>query len=325
MNYSVLDEGQYRTTHITEDEMWGVFSCALSGRAKNTASYKFGFLKSILDNIYEVDGNLTLSFDQLFSKFTEIYWNLILKYHLRQSPEYIKSKTTYLEQVLLEAENKYRIPEGTPYESLTDTMALDINTRIKNRCKTYVLGALFGDTQELFYSFSKKGEWLRLNPQMYSFVCKHKIVIEKLNYYEWAKYLEKVNANQTADHLLTKIDESTLRNNLNRYRKILEDEFETHNCFYCGRKLTPQNTHVDHFIPWSFIKADNIWNFVLSCSSCNIRKNDKLAEKHFLNELVLRNSKFDILRFNHNYTAKKLEDAYDWANCNGYNTIWKPA
>ena len=325
MNYSVYDKGQYRTTHLTEDTMWGAFSMALSGRSRHAASYKFGFLKSILDNLYEVDENLTLSFDQLFGKFAEIYWNLILKYHLRQSPDNVEGNTTYLEQTLLEAKSKYMIPEDTPYESLTYQMALDINSKVKSRCKNNVVGALFGDTQELFYSFDKKSEWLRINPQMYTFVCKHKLVIEKLNYFEWAKYLEKVNSSRSSDHLLTKIDESTLRSNLNRYRKILEDEFESHNCFYCGRKLNAQNTHVDHFIPWSFIKSDDIWNFVLSCNTCNIKKNDKLAERYYLKELLNRNSKYDILRFASNYSPKKLEDAYDWAKSNGYSTVWRPA
>ena len=54
-----------------------------SNQSKNSSSYKFGFLKSILDNLYNVDSELVLTFDQLFGKFTEIYWNLILKYHIK--------------------------------------------------------------------------------------------------------------------------------------------------------------------------------------------------------------------------------------------------
>ena len=137
--------------------------------------------------------------------------------------------------------------------------------------------------------------------------------------------LEKVN-NLSADHLLTKIDESTFRNNLSYYRHILENEFETHNCFYCGRKLTSQNTHVDHFIPWSFLKADNTWNFVLSCNTCNIRKNDRLAGQPFLDALITRNNRIPrTFPGFQNYTENKLLDAYHWANNNGYTNIWMPA
>ncbi len=54
------------------------------------------------------------------------------------------------------------------------------------------------------------------------------------------------------------------RKDLSVFRRILADEFETDNCFYCGKKLT-KSAHVDHVIPWSFIKGDNLWSFVLAC------------------------------------------------------------
>ena len=281
MGYFDLAEGHYKEDLINDDEIWGAFSYALSSKSSHSASYKFGFLKAILDNLYDVDSDLRLTFDQLFSKFAEIYWNLILKFNLRQGPT-----NTNLETILYDAVDRFKISTVIPYESLTPEMASYVNKRIKNGCKNNVVGALFGDTQELFYSFNKKGEWIQINPLVYGFVCKHKVVIEKLNYYQWARYLEKVNRH-SADHLLTKIDESTFRNNLSYYRHILETEFEAHNCFYCGKKLTPKNTHVDHFIPWSFLKADNTWNFVLSCNTCNTSKNDRLAGQKFLDALII--------------------------------------
>ena len=79
---------------------------------------------------------------------------------------------------------------------------------------------------------------MQLNPVMYEFVCKHKVAIEKLNYYEWARFLEKVNEDTAVDHLLSKIDESTLRtrNSLAYYRDILFQEFEN-KCIYCGEPV----------------------------------------------------------------------------------------
>ena len=53
---------------------------------------------------------------------------------------------------------------------------------------------------------------------MYEFLCKHKLAIEKMNYYEWARYMEKVNDDSVLDHLLTKIEISTQRSNLTNYR-----------------------------------------------------------------------------------------------------------
>ena len=84
------------------------------------------------------------------------------------------------------------------------------------------------------------------------------------------------------------------RENLSIYREILRVEFEENTCFYCGKKLG-RNIHVDHFIPWSFVKDDKIWNFVLSCPQCNERKNNKLPKQDFLIKIENRNNKIQII------------------------------
>ncbi len=173
-----LKEGRYEARNASDDELWSAFACVFSSKSRNDSSYKYGFLKAIIDNLYNVDKDLKLTFDQLFSKFGEIYWNLILKHGLRQKAATNDNRETYLEQVLHAAVDKYRIIEPIPYESLTAEMMLDISHQVKIKCKKYVVGALFEDTNRLFYSFSKKEEWLQINPVIYEFICKHKVVIE---------------------------------------------------------------------------------------------------------------------------------------------------
>lgn len=275
-----LKEGVYEDRTITDEEMWSAFACVFSSRSRNDSSYKYGFLKAIIDNLYNVDQDLKLTFDQIFNKFGEIYWNLILKYGLRQKAVTSNNKESYLEQILHESVVKYKIKGPIPYESLTTEMMLDISHQIKMKCKRYVVGALYEDTNRLFYSFSKKGEWIKINPAMFEFVSKHKVMIEKLNYFEWARFLERVNEENVTTKLLDKIEDSTKRNNLSIYRKILYDEFESKNCFYCGKPLQTDKIDVDHFIPWSFLKDDNLWNLVLACPSCNRKKNDKLPDEY---------------------------------------------
>lgn len=322
-----LSNGIYKSGPLSDDEMWSAFAYLFSPKAKHAASYKYGFLKAILDNLYNTDENLILTFDQLFSKFAEIYWNLVLKHHIKQNVPGVGGKTTKLEQALWDAEERFNIVQGTPFESLTSEMNLYVCKKVKQGCKENVVGALYGDLQELFYSFDKKGEWIQLNPVMYEFVCKHKTAIEKLNYFEWAKYLERINSDDVMDHLLTKIDESAKRSNLDYYRRILFEEFENE-CFYCGKTVTEKAVHVDHFIPWSFIKDDNLWNFVLACPKCNESKKDKLAPRAQLDLLVQRNNKIIMEQTNkplmRNYQAKRLVEIYSWASANGYKDIWVP-
>ena len=88
-------------------------------------------------------------------------------------------------------------------------------------CSRYVVGALYADTNRLFYSFCKKEEWIRLNPQMFSFVMKHRDLIAELNYMEWARFLEKVN-----EMALSSRYNPDLQSGYAKYRNILYEEFE---------------------------------------------------------------------------------------------------
>ena len=50
-----------------------------------------------------------------------------------------------------------------------------------------------------------------------------------------------------------------------------------------------KNIHVDHFIPWTFVKNDNLWNFVLACPECNLRKSDNLVSHDYITKIQERN------------------------------------
>lgn len=108
------------------------------------------------------------------------------------------------------------------------------------------------------------------------FLLKYKFELDKLNYYAWAKYLEKINSDGVLVKVLDKLDDATpKRNNLYVYREILRKEFEQDKCFYCGKFLS-EKADVDHILPWKLVREDRIWNFVLSCKSCNSKKSDKI-------------------------------------------------
>lgn len=159
-------------------------------------------------------------------------------------------------------------------------------------------------------------------------MCKNKVMLEKVNYFEWSRFLEKVNSEELTQAISTKLDESTLRSDLSMYRQILYEEFECHTCFYCGKSLKSK-IHVDHFIPWSFVKEDRLYNFVLACPHCNTQKNNKLAPEKFVNGIVERNkvlikesSRIDsIYRIDTNsYTDKTINNLYGYAIMNGFRS-----
>lgn len=324
-----LNYGNYDDRHITDDEKWSAFSNCFLSQLNSIESYKFAFLKSILDNLYNVDMHLILTFDQLFYTFTELYWNLILKCKLRQMAPNNKDKRPVIESLFIISAKMYGVDKETIYESLDENFKSNINNQVKMKCKENIVGELFVETNKIFYSFNVKEEWIKFNPLMYEFVCKYKLILEKLNYYEWANFLEKANNNLNILHLLSKLNNSTKHNDLSEHKEALYNEYKSNSCFYCEKKLHKSDLYVDYFIPWSYIKSDNLWNLVLTCSECKNNKGENLATNAYLTSLIGRNAQILIESRNNdkymdNYRSNRLRFIYNMAMFNGYKGSWEP-
>ena len=324
-----VHSGEILDAVVLEDEIRSMFNYFFSDKCRTATTYKYGFLKSILDNLFSVEPSrrgLELSFQQIFDKFTENYWNLILKYHLVQAKANSRVKYSGIDRILLAAAAKYGISHYMVYSSLDEGIRNDILQQVIKVCHKNVVGAVYGDFEGKFYGFSKAEGRIWLNLPFYAFLQKYKLDIEQRNYYAWARLLEKYNEADVSTRLLSKLEDATpKRHNLALYRHILHDEFGADNCFYCGRRLTAK-AQVDHVIPWQMVREDKLWNFVLACPSCNASKNNRLPRQPVVEFVIERN---DIIRTYgsslkyvaedfRNYTDSMMSDLWHYAKDGGF-------
>ena len=324
---------------LTEADVIALVNRALSSNSHHATTYKYAFFKSIIDNVFNVDLEThLLSYDNLSSRFTEIYWNLVLYFHLRQEIKTSHHEYTSVEKELFTFCQKYKFNYEDkhcifPFESLCPDLQLEIIKNIKRQMMKNVVAAFCGDTDDQFYHFNKqdKSQGIFFNPDVYTALVKYKSVFEKQNYYEWIKYLEKANLEEDAYALANKLDASTERQNLAPYRKILI-EFNQTRCFYCDKPLhdnTDKASPVDHFIPWSFVKDDKLWNFVLACPHCNSAKSNVVPDQGYFTALKERNSKLcnldsQIVRHDFKtYSYSRLIEMQHSAVFNGFEYGWK--
>lgn len=289
-----LKSGSRTKDDLDEEYIWSLFNYVFSDESRKRNTYKFGLIKAILDNIFSGESKeqgIYYTYEQLFAKFAENYWNLVVKYHLRQMRRDGKSEYSKIEKIFREAITENPVLSILEFASIEEAKRKTIIKMVAQECKKNVVGALYNDFEGTIYSFDLKENGLTLNPCIYDFILKYKYELEKLNYYSWARMLEQINKDDVLIRVIDKLELSTpRRDNLSVYREILRKEFEENTCFYCGKKLQ-RNIHVDHFIPWSFVKDDKIWNLVLSCAECNERKNSKIPVKNYLVKIENRNKR----------------------------------
>lgn len=294
-----LKNGSITEYNASEDCLWSLFNFVFSDSSRKRNTYKFGLLKSLLDNVFnglKTSEGAYFTYEELFARFTENYWNLVIKYDLRQIRKDGKSVYSKVENILKAAVSEEKMLALLEFESIDEKTKKSIIRKVTSECKNCVVGALYADFDGLIYTFDLKESGLTLNYCVYDFMLKYKFELERLNYYSWARFLEQVNDDNALIRVIDKLELATpRRENLSVYREILRQEFKEDTCFYCGKKLT-KNMHVDHFIPWTFVKDDKIWNFVLSCPTCNERKNNKVPSHDYLIRLEDRNRKIQLLQ-----------------------------
>ena len=310
-------DGELQQLNNGETYMSCVLNC-LNTTFGKTTSYKYGLLKTILDNLYNCD-NYRLSFDELLNTFSKIYWNIVVKYNLPQKQMSSQGNLSSIEILIQSIMDEFPECKSTDFDSLKSDIKSNYVKRTRRIIKKDVIGALYSDLNCKIYGFSKEDNYIYFNKESFEFLSNNKMIIEKLNYYSWIMWTEKILDKKESgiNNVALKLDLSTKRKSLQEFKKIIFAESNDYKCFYCESKISPTNCHIDHFIPWSFVKNDKIWNLVPTCSKCNLRKNDKIPNKKYLDKIILRNSK--MLENSYEDNLLKL---YKASLFNGY-ILWK--
>jgi len=267
------------------------------GRKDNT--YKFALARFLLDfardsdetdikNAARNNSKITVPYTTIAKYFLKYYWHQECKYKIRQNPHL--EKPPLIIQIIHKVFAKQYIPD--PFKDIPVDKIRKAESEITKKCFSEVIprfqniraGRKFAG-KTTFYEHKGLDHEIRIIPEALLFFKENYPLLLKAVVLEWAKFLERLN---TMPRLISKIESDEVeRSSLAEYRKILERYFK--NCFYCDRNLEGQQVHVDHFIPWSYIFEDELWNFVLSCSDCNCSKLDSLAPKRYTEKIIERN------------------------------------
>lgn len=118
----------------------------------------------------------------------------------------------------------------------------------------------------------------------YEYLSKHLRIIRDYVYWNLSLFLQSRNPN--VPDIPNKLIKPAVRNSLLKQRKFWDYVIDRHGalrCIYTGRELHKGQYHVEHFVPYSFVSHDQIWNLIPADNSFNITKSNKLPplERYF--------------------------------------------
>lgn len=128
------------------------------------------------------------------------------------------------------------------------------------------------------YSLNIRDErYIEINPIWEDYLISHNKILLDFTYWNLLLYLQRRNPNvpNIGNKLIKPIERGSLTRQRQFWNLVLH-ECENLKCIYTGKPLEIDNYDVEHFIPWSFVSHDEMWNLIPADSSVNRSKSNKL-------------------------------------------------
>ena len=154
------------------------------------------------------------------------------------------------------------------------------------------------------------GDHIELTQDWFTYLKQHQAILRGFTQWHLVRFLQKHNP--TVIGLTEKLEKPRNRvlTTASKFWKAYLTTNPTLTCIYSGQLITEANLSLDHFLPWSYVAHDQLWNIIPTPKAINSRKNDWLPsmELYFNAYAWLQYQGFQFHALNGNH--KLLEDYY---------------
>lgn len=193
--------------------------------------------------------------------------------------------------------------QNVPYRFLSPWIKYTTNKEVIQKSKKFQNNCLY----RLEKDDSLK---IELNPNWKEYLTSNYQILLDYSFWGLSLYVQKLNLN--TPNVSAKLAKPIQRESLLKQRKlwnVLFDKNNSFNCIYTNKPLYRDGFDMEHFIPWSFVAHNHIWNLIPSDGSINSSKGNKLPSlKKYLKPFVEIQREFIKVVYDKSPTNKFLEE-----------------
>jgi len=265
-----------------------------------TTSYKLFWFKALLNQVKL--GKRKMSFEELVYDMVVEAWHItqVFRLHLGAMDQLAKKIRSLCE--------KYSIAANLPYNQLLrqlhDLPATEIKSLvqeltkyvpyrllspfyrqqlkgIKDNEKNGKIVLLTEQDSHALYRFLSDQRGIEIHPLWFEYLERNQAIISGWYNYKLVLFLQRGNPN--VPNIASKLMLPSQRD-LTRARKYWSEVLKVNplHDIYTGEVLSAENfaqkgeLSIDHFVPWSFVMHDQLWNLTPTFSTFNSAKSDSL-------------------------------------------------
>lgn len=253
--------------------------------SKVTTSYKFYWFLSILDEVSE--GKTNIPMETLTERMVSWTWYPVLvcrlslgasdstpsalrelqKLYSKDAPTHTEihaiAQTSKSLKTLLRDLRRY-----VPYRLLSAWKLSSNDAQARTQSQSL--------TNNCLYSIGQ--DFIEINPRWMPYLKKHLGILRDFTFWHLCQYLQSRNPNvpNIAGKILCPAQRMSLTSQTKFWNEILKNH--PMHCIYSGVTLGPGDYQLDHFIPWSFVSHNQLWNLIPAAGAVNASKSNHLPD-----------------------------------------------
>ena len=220
------------------------------------------------------------SMDSLHRIVTELQWMTDLPMDAKKE-EVVECLTVSLDDKKVKDQLATLI-RNVPYRFLSPWINYTSDADVIARSHAYENGCLYSiqKTKDEFY--------ITINPVWNKYLQDYYGILTDFINWNLTLFLQQRNPN--IPNIPNKLTRPMERTSLSKQRRFWDDVIRIGghvHCIYTGQEIHIGDYAVDHFLPWSFVAHDQLWNLIPADNSINSSKSDKLPPlDRFLKKLA---------------------------------------
>lgn len=121
--------------------------------------------------------------------------------------------------------------------------------------------------------------WVEINPAWLPYLRENYDILTSFAYWGLTNFLQVRNPNvpNIPNKLIKREERSSLLEQRKFWNTAINNGLEVR-CLYTDKLLAVREYELDHFIPWSFVSHDLLWNLMPADASINSSKSNKLPD-----------------------------------------------
>lgn len=287
------------------------------------ATYKYYWFMSILDIVVKEQRKVIFIWEIIVGMITEA-WYPVHYYRL----SFGKSDSLYNQ--IIEIQKELDLPIDAKKDDIKKKILNNLNIpKVKGLLKVFTLNVPYRflspwikyttDNEVIILSqsflnncpYAIDGDIIKVNPLWEQYFNDNYAILRDFAFWNLTIFLQKRNPN--VPDVPSKLVKPVFRESLIKQRHFWNLYIELNGgsmkCIYTGKELHMNDFDIDHFIPWSFVSHNLLWNLLPADSSINSSKSNNLPSlDEYLQPFAKVHQQAIQLIYPQNMNNKILED-----------------